>query len=235
MNGLVEYDGFQRGILLTALQGDGLLGSMEFDYFLHNAELFFRTASFRRIFRSIGVISEKGAAIAEEEETGSILSDTIGALIVVTPQFFNCCPSTEQLKVAARRLLAEEPTPTQRKLRRADISTLVDLLLRIKLKEKKWEKFFHSGDIAIASLADQELTEALVNRLAGDESEKSLTPDQLLQAMDAMVSAKYICYEYYTAVTFTDTFTAQPAHEILSTVGNFMATFNVTHSPVRSI
>ncbi len=118
----------------------------------------------------------------------SALSDAMDVLIVVVPQFMHAAPSPEQLEVVARKLFAGEPTLTQREVRRDVVSILMNLLLRMRLNKEKWGSFYHLSAFAEASPADEELTEALVNSLTGDESEQTVTSDQLLRAIDMLVS-----------------------------------------------
>lgn len=116
------------------------------------------------------------------------LSDAMDVLIVVVPQFMQTAPSPEQLEVVARTLFAEEPTLAQREVRRDLVSTLMNLLLRIRLNKEKWGSFYHLGDFAEASLADEGLTEALVNTLTGDESEQTVTSNRAINMLVSVYS-----------------------------------------------
>jgi len=109
-------------------------------------------------------------------------------LVMVLPQFVHGWPSPEQLEVVAWKLFAEGPAVTRR-----EVSTLISLLLRLRVKKEMWGSggsYFNVGDVAEASSADAELTEALVNSLAGDESKQPITSEQLLKAIDLIVSLK---------------------------------------------
>ncbi|OBT99608.2 hypothetical protein VE01_02857 [Pseudogymnoascus verrucosus] len=194
-HGQFDFDAFQRAVLLTAFQCDDLLGRRELDWFWRNDAAFFRRASFERMFRSIEVPETTTQLLKEQNDINSALSDAMDVLIVVVPQFMHAAPSPEQLEVVAPNLFAREPILTQRELRREDVSILMDLLLRMRLSEEKWGLVYHLGDCVDASPADKELTEALVNSLTGDGSEKIVTYDQLLLAIDTVVSV-YSHYKY---------------------------------------
>ncbi|OBT52701.1 hypothetical protein VE04_07153 [Pseudogymnoascus sp. 24MN13] len=180
---------------------DGLLGTRELDWFWRNDEAFFRRASFERMFRSIGVLETTNQLLKEQNGMTSALSDAMDVLIMVVPQFMHGAPSPEQLEVVARNLFAKEPTLTQREVRREDVSTLMDLLLRMTLSEEKWGSVYHLGDFVDASPADKELTEALVNSLTGDGSEQIVTYDQLLLAIDTVPNLQVTFYQLW-AVSF---------------------------------
>ena len=199
--GEVDFDAFQRAVLLTVFQCDELLGTRELDWFWRNDAAFFRRARFERMFRSIGVAESTTHVLKQQNGMTSALSDAMDVLIMLVPQFMHAAPSPEQLEVVARNLFAREPTLTQREVRREDVSILMDLLLRMRLTNEKWGSSYHLGDFVDASPADKELTEALVNSLIGDGSEQIVTSDQLLLAIDIVVSVyshfKYMKSSFY--------------------------------------
>ncbi|OBT60744.1 hypothetical protein VE03_10877 [Pseudogymnoascus sp. 23342-1-I1] len=186
-NRKVNFDAFRRAFLLTVFQCDDLLGTRELEWLWRNDAAFFRRANFERMFRSIGVPETTTRSSNQQNGMASALSDAMDVLIMVVPQFIHAAPWPEQLEVVARKLFAGEPTLTQREVRREDVSTLMNLLLRMRLNKEKWGWFYHLGDFAEASLENEELTEALVNSLTGDESEQAVTSDQLLRAIDIVV------------------------------------------------
>ncbi|OBT83027.1 hypothetical protein VE02_07762 [Pseudogymnoascus sp. 03VT05] len=182
--GKVDFDAFRRAVLLTVFQCDDLLGTRELEWFWRNDAAFFRRASYERMFRSIGAPETTTQPLKQQNGMTSALSDAMDGLIMVGPQFMHAAPSPEQLEVVARNLFAREPALTQREVRWEDVSTLMNLLLRMRLNKEKWGSFYHLGDFVYASPADKELTEALVDSLTGDGSEQTVTSDQLLRAID---------------------------------------------------
>lgn len=116
------------------------------------------------------------------------LSDVMYVLIMVVPQFMHAAPSPEQLEVVAWNLFARGPILMQREVRREGVSTLMNLLLRMRLSNEKWGSSYHLGDFVDTSRADKEMTEALVNSLTGGGSEQTITFDQLLLSIDMVVS-----------------------------------------------
>ncbi|OBT70954.1 hypothetical protein VF21_10226 [Pseudogymnoascus sp. 05NY08] len=207
--GQVDFDAFQRAVLLTAFQCDDLLGTRELEWFWRNDAAFFRRASFKRMFRSIGVPETTTRLLKQQNGMTSTLSDAMDVFIMVGPQFMHAAPSPEQLEAVARNLFAREPTLTQREVRREDVSTLVDLLLRMRLNKEKWGSFYHLGDFVDASPADNELTEALVNSLIGDGSEQTVTSDQLLRAIDIVANLQVRFYQLWAVLFQPSALTAE--------------------------
>lgn len=126
----------------------------------------------------------------EETRIESVLTDAMDVLAMVGPQFIHRGPTAEQLKSVARNLLV--PGVMEKEVRREEISILMSLLIRLRVKKEKWGSwgtYYNHGDIAQASPADAELTEILVNSLAGDNYKGPITFERLLRAMDLMVSA----------------------------------------------
>jgi hypothetical protein len=75
----------------------------------------------------------------------------------------------------------------------------------LRVKKEIWGSggsYFNVGDIAEAGSADAELTEALVNSLAEHKSEQPLTSEQLLKAIDLMVSLPLLSWS--EIATFTN-------------------------------
>lgn len=194
-NGKVEIAAFEHAARLLVFRHNDLLGTRELDYFWRNDDSFFHRASFKRVFRSIGVL-ETATQLSKQQtqqqnDINSELSDTMDVLIMIGPQFIHAAPSSEQLEIVARKLFAKEPFIKQRKVKRKEISILMSLLLRIRLKKEKWGSwgsYYNLGDFAEANLVDKTLTEVLVNSLMGNESDQTITSEQLLKAMDLIVS-----------------------------------------------
>ncbi|OBT43810.1 hypothetical protein VE00_06305 [Pseudogymnoascus sp. WSF 3629] len=199
-HGVVDFDAFQRAVLLTVFKCDDLLGTRELDWFWRNDAAFFRRAKFERMFRSIGVPETTTQVPKQQNGMASALSDVMDALIMVVPQFMHAAPSPEQLEVVARNLFAREPTLTQIEVRREDVSTLMDLLLRMRLTNEKWGSSYHLSDFVDASPADKELTEAIVNSLTGDGSEQTVTSDQLLLAIDIVPNLQVRFYQLWAVL-----------------------------------
>ncbi|ELR09470.1 hypothetical protein VC83_00615 [Pseudogymnoascus destructans] len=196
----VDFEAFQRAVLLTAFQCDGLLGTLLLEWFWRNDAAFFRRANFERMFRSIGVPETTTQLLNQQNGMTSALSDAMDVLIMVVPQFMHAAPSPEQLEVVAWNLFARETTLTQREVKREVVSTLKYLLLRIRLNKEKWRSFCHLGDFVDASPADKELTEALVNSLTGDGSEQTVTSDQLLLAIDIVPNLQARFYQLWAVL-----------------------------------
>ncbi|KAI1127404.1 hypothetical protein F5Y10DRAFT_242974 [Nemania abortiva] len=184
----VDFEAFRRAVLLTVFRCDGLLGTRELDWFWRNDAVFFRRASFERIFRSIGTPEDMAGTepLEKKSDMTSTVSDAMDVLIMVGPQFIHAAPSPAQLEAVARRLVAEGPVVERRIVRRKDISTLMSLLQRIKLKEGNRGSFYNPGSISETNQTDEALTEAVVKSLTGDQSGEDVTLDQLRGSTDLM-------------------------------------------------
>lgn len=175
-------------------QCDSLLGTRELDWFWRRDATFFHNASFARVFRSLAAPEtaipdhdDKSATPVNDMTTS--LSDAMDVLVMVGPQYIHAMPSEKQLEDVARRLFVSRPAVGQWAVRREDISTLMDLLLRTRLDKKKWSSFYHHGHIFQADPAYHGFTKALVAGLMGDESKQSITPEELLDATGLLVSS----------------------------------------------
>ncbi|KFZ13844.1 hypothetical protein V502_06414 [Pseudogymnoascus sp. VKM F-4520 (FW-2644)] len=199
-HGQIDFDAFRRAVLLTVFQCDELLDTRELEWFWRNDASFFRRANFERTFISIGVPETITQPLKQQNGMTSALSDAMDVLIMVVPQFMHVAPSPEQLEVVARKLFAGEPTMTQREVRLEVVSTLMNLLLRIRLNKEKPGSFYYLSDFAEANPADEELTEAFINSLIGDESEQTVTSDQLLRAIDMVPNLQVRFYQLWAVL-----------------------------------
>jgi hypothetical protein len=114
-------------------------------------------------------------------------------LAMTQPQTVSLAPSPDQLRPAARKLLGEGTTQTPYRVPRKDLSMFLSLLLRLRLRKAKWGTRFHLGSFDKSNPGDKELADILVNGLVGDQEEENLTSDQVLRAMDLLVSVDLLC------------------------------------------
>ncbi|KAH8899992.1 hypothetical protein GQ53DRAFT_206193 [Thozetella sp. PMI_491] len=215
-DGKVDFEAFQRAALLNVFRCNDFLGTRELDWFWRNDAAFYHKASVDRIFRSLGVpqTTAQGEPLRQQNGIASAMSDAMDVLVMIGPQFMHATPPAELLEGVARKLLAGEPAVAQREIRRNDVSTLIDLLLRIKLKKEKWGSFYHFGEFADANPADEALTEALVHSLIGDksESEQTVTSEQLIGAQDLLPNLQLRFYQLW-AILFQPPVEAGLRHE----------------------
>ena len=191
LEGELYFSAFKHAALLTLVRCDDLLGTRELEYFWRNDASFFRKAGFARLFRSIGISTTTTQLMEHSLQDDPCLSDAMDVLIMVGPQFVHGGPSPEQLEFVARRLCAEEPVVTQRNVGQKELSTLIGLLLRLRVTKGVWGSggsYFNVGDIAKACSADAELTEALADSLLDQKSEQPTTSQQLLRVINLMAS-----------------------------------------------
>ena len=100
--------------------------------------------------------------------------------------------SPDQLELAAPKSHFGERMRARYQVMRRDLSTLLNLLLRLTLREKRWGSRFHFGAFGEANPRDEELADILVNGLCGDREEDDLTADQIITAMNMLVSGLYL-------------------------------------------
>ena len=147
-------------------------------------------------------------------------------LSIISPEFIHLGPTPEQLETVSRKLLVR--VVTQREVRREELSTLIGLLIRMRVMKEKWGpcgRYYNHGNFAQAGPADAELTEILVNSLDGDKyQEEPITSERLLRAMDLMVSASPS-----TERSFSLIFEAQSSSTLLPALGNLVSTSNYHH------
>ncbi|KAK6220718.1 hypothetical protein LQW54_001909 [Pestalotiopsis sp. IQ-011] len=186
----IDYDAFQRAALLTVFRCDGLLGTRELDWYWRRDDAFFNDASLVRMFRSLAPQDKVGSeGSTDEDDMRSSLSDAMDVLVMLGPQFIHAMPSEGQLEAVARRLFASENVAARGAVRRQDVSVLMNLLLRMRLRKGKWGRLHHYGSIMEAGPADEELTRVLVASLAGDANE-IIAPEQLLKSKVTMIQER---------------------------------------------
>ena len=92
------------------------------------------------------------------------------------PQTLPWVPSPNQLGPVAQKLLSESATQTRYIVTRKDLSILLSLLLRLRLRKAKWgSPWFHFGAFDEADASDKELADILVDGLGGDQEEGFLS------------------------------------------------------------
>ena len=185
-----DLTAFQRAVALFVAQSTVLLGTQDGgDYFWRNDERFFYRANFERIFRSIGLQENTDKqSVCSNDHSTSILEDAMDVLAMTQPYTIQLAPSPDQLRLAAQKLLSEGAFRKRHRTARKDLSTLLSLLLRLRLREAKWGSRFHFGSIERSDPGDEELAGILVRRLGGNQDEDCLKSGQILKAMDLLVS-----------------------------------------------
>ncbi|KAI0097683.1 hypothetical protein GGR51DRAFT_540308 [Nemania sp. FL0031] len=182
----IDFDAFQRAVLLTAFQSDELLGTCEFDWHWREDAAFFRRAGFARMFSSIAQVSISPEPQQQVDAgAASAFSDAMDVLVMVCPLFINAVPSQAQLEPVVKRLFAEGLSVVRQQLvRHDDLSTLVDLLVRLQLHQQKWSSSYYFGDIVKADCGNQGITAALVDFLASNTRGENVTVQHLSEAID---------------------------------------------------
>ena len=118
----------------------------------------------------------------------SSLEDAMDVLAMTQPQTVSWAPSPYQLGHAARKLFSEGVSQERCRIARKDLSSLLSLLLRLRLRDAKWGTLFHVGTLEKRDPADEELADILVGGLGGDQDEDYLTSSLKIMAMDLLVS-----------------------------------------------
>lgn len=116
-----------------------------------------------------------------------IVEDAMDVLAMTQPFKVCTAPSPTNLDPAARRLLGES-LQTQYLVNRRDLSTLLSLLVRLRLHKLQWGQGFYFCTFDKADLANEEMANTLVNGLGGDPGQGELGPDQIDQVLYLLVS-----------------------------------------------
>ena len=134
----LEFDSFKRAVLLTVFWADSLLGTVELDWYWCEDAAFFHRAGIARIFSSLALPSVSCGA--QQNIDAGAFNGAMDVLVMTGPQPINAVPSEDQLEPVVRRLLAEGGLRVTRAqtVRRGKLSTLIDLLLRLSLREQRW-------------------------------------------------------------------------------------------------
>ena len=189
-DGKLDSAAFQRALALLVVQGTELLGTQDGgDYFWRNDEAFFRKPNFERIFRSIGLLENTDkASVHLGHGSTSSLEDAMDVLAMTQPQTVSMAPSPYQLGPAAGKLFSEGVFQERCRVARKDLSRLLSLLLRLKLRDAKWGTLYHFGTLEKGDSADEELADILVRGLGWDQDEDYLTSSLNIMAINLLVS-----------------------------------------------
>ncbi|KAI0967782.1 hypothetical protein F4678DRAFT_482811 [Xylaria arbuscula] len=178
----VDFEAFRRAALLTVFQCDGLLGTRELDWYWRENGAFFHKAGLTRVFRSIAILADE----FWEQESPTV-SDAMDVLVMLGPQFIHAIPSGSQLEAVSRKLFTDWPAVEPRNVvKQEDISILMDLLIRLRLHERRWANYYHFGTVVEADSTSQDLTRALVNSLTEKCGEQKIKVQHLSGYMDLM-------------------------------------------------
>ena len=180
-----------RAITLLTFQCDDLIGTQERDgsfceYFWRDDDSLFRIARIERLFRSIGMPVSKVSRL-EDPQTESLTTDAMDILAMVGPDFIGSGPRPDQYRSFAQKLFDGVIMKTE--VMRDDVFLLIDLLLRLRVRNEKWgsHRMFNHGDFAEASPSSAALTNNLVDALAGENSCEPFTPATFHKVLDLMV------------------------------------------------
>ena len=189
-DGKLDSAAFQRAVALLVFQGTELFGTQDGDdYFWRHDDAFFRKSNFERIFRSIGLPENTDRpSIHLEYGSTSSLEDAMDVLAMTQPKTVSFAPSPYQLGHAARKLFSERVFQERCRIARKDLSRLLSLLLRLRLRDAKWGTRFHFGTLEKRDPADEELADILARGLGGDQDEDYFTSSLNIMAMDLLVS-----------------------------------------------
>ena len=183
----IDFSAFQRAVTLLAVQGSDILGTQdEGDFLWRDTEAEFRQTDFRRIFRSLGRYREDRSESSDDHGgTFPLVEDVMDVLAMTQPFSIGLAPSPDQLERTARRLLDNDSTRTRSRVTRKDLSTLISLILRMKVEQTKWGPNFHFGCIAKGEPADGKLADDLID---SDRDEDDLVYLQVRMTIDMFVS-----------------------------------------------
>ncbi len=134
----IDFEGYQRAILLLSIKGTDNLRLQDFDYYWDHDNAFFRKVGVQRIFRSFGVPPVAGKEHDSHEAIKSAANDIIDVLSITQPQNGFTLPVHTQLDHIAHRLLGDGAAHTVSVTSRDDFAVLISLLLRLRLIKEEW-------------------------------------------------------------------------------------------------
>ncbi|KAJ3570896.1 hypothetical protein NPX13_g5572 [Xylaria arbuscula] len=182
----LDFESFKRAVLLTVFQTDGLLGTVELDWYWREDAAFFHKASIARMFSSFSLpLIPCGP---QEHTEAPVLSDIMDVLVMTGPQFIHAVPSKDQLEPVAQRLFAEGGSKVTRvqTVRRDDFDTFMDFLLRLRLMERRWGLSYPFGDFVEASCEHHGVTKTMVELLAGSNGDEEIHIQKILKVIDML-------------------------------------------------
>ncbi|KAI0398671.1 hypothetical protein F4802DRAFT_614977 [Xylaria palmicola] len=177
----LDFDSFKRAALLTVFQADSLLGTRELDWYWRESAPFFHRAGIARVLSSLTLPSVSGGP-QQNIDVGAF-NDAMDVLAMTGPQLINAVPSEDQLEPVVRRLFAEGGRRVVRgqTVKREDLSTLMDLLLRLSLREHRWGSSYPFGNIIEGDCEHGGVTKALVDFLASNDGGENVRVQQLVR------------------------------------------------------
>lgn len=208
-DGKLDSAAFQRAVALLVVQGTDILGTQDGgDYFWRNDDAYFRKANFESIFRSIGLPENTDRPSNHlDYDSTSILEAAMDVLAMTQPHTVSLAPSPDQLRPAAQKLLGEGASQRRYRIGREDLSALLSLLLRLRLREAKWGSRFHFGTIGKRDPGNEELADILVRGLGENQDEEYLTSGQIIMSMDLLPNLQLQFHQLW-AVLFQPPMTA---------------------------
>ncbi|KAJ5093620.1 hypothetical protein N7456_009481 [Penicillium angulare] len=172
----IDANGFRRAILLLHLRRTERLGTLEYDYHWKMQNESIMNGNVERVFRIIG-----------QPYIKTNLNDVMDVLASVQPTLSFCeLPSPGQVEATARRLICKESTQPPFQIARKDITSLMSLLLRMKVSKTKPKTLSPQGYFEPADSTHDEMAQILVNKMIGREVD-FLQSDQINQSLTSLV------------------------------------------------
>lgn len=179
----IDWDAFQRAFLLQVTQGADLLGVLEeadmYWQFQYDQNLIHQ-AKVKRILRSIAV-PERTIALTEAESNFAV-EETADVVAMLQPFFPPRAPVQEEVFPVAKRLFSGNTTPSRRRVARKHFTTLLSILIRLRLQATAPFGRFEKAD------PGDELPIILLDSLGGQDQEY-LEFDQVASILYLLVSS----------------------------------------------
>ncbi|KAI1362171.1 hypothetical protein F5Y08DRAFT_355556 [Xylaria arbuscula] len=197
----LDFESFKRAVLLTVFQTDSLLGTVELDWYWREDAAFFRQAIIARMFSSFSLpLISCGL---QEHTDAAVSSDIMDVLVMTGPQLIHAVPSKDQLEPVVQRLCAEGGRKVARvqTVRQGDLYTFMDLLLRLRLLERRWGLSYPFGDFVEASCEHHSVTTTVVELLADSNGDEEIHIQKILKMID-MLPNLFLRFQQLWAVLF---------------------------------
>ncbi|KAH7317636.1 hypothetical protein BKA65DRAFT_514871 [Rhexocercosporidium sp. MPI-PUGE-AT-0058] len=194
----IDESAFHRGVALLALQANDFLGTQEGDWFWRHEDEYFHRKTWERMLRSISLPSDAKLDADFKDGREAVVSDIMDVISMTQPQPpLPNTPSPVQLEPAANALFDDKSRGTKCVYRatKTNVQSLIEVLIRLRLRKGKWGRFFHLGDLHAFSEQGAKLSKMIVfeshsaEKREGsedDEDDDVLTADDITRMIDRL-------------------------------------------------
>ncbi|KAH9212242.1 hypothetical protein DL95DRAFT_525211 [Leptodontidium sp. 2 PMI_412] len=217
----IDADAFHRAVALLALQANDLLGTQKGSWHRRHNDEYFDRKSWERMLRSVALPcgAKLDDSFDESDGRGAMASDIMDVLSMTRPPpSLLRHPSPVQLEPAANVLFDDGGRGPRCAYRatKTDMQTLVEVLIRLRLRKEKWGRYFPSGDLDVISSQGTKIAEMLAfesfsAETQAGEDEGVVTSDDITIAMDRLPNLHLRFLQLWGIVFQPQEHTAEPS------------------------